>query len=200
LQRVPIARSLKDQTRSGKISDARSEPLGSVRFRGRAPHIGDRTATGNPGRKVDKPLTGSHRADYRDTQKQARRSGSRSPSIVGVAGVPSIEPLSVFYGYPADLIARWCGVSVATAAQWKRGARKPSRQALRLFTLHRDGRVLGEEWRRWKVVGASIVDPAGNVTSLSLLEGYAMIFQWIADIAARDPETQRQYYELLKRA
>ena len=34
----------------------------------------------------------------------------------------------------------------------------------------------------------------------TLLEGYAMIFQWIADIAARDPETQRQYYELLKRA
>jgi hypothetical protein len=27
-----------------------------------------------------------------------------------------------------------------------------------------------------------------------------MIFQWVADIAARDPETQRQYYELLKRA
>jgi len=204
LDQISIADSLMGQARCGTIVAARSKPLGSVRFRGRAPHIADRTATGNPGRKVGKPLTGSHRArcraKCREIRKQARRSGSRSPSIVGVAGVRAIQPLGVFYSYPADLIARWCGVSVATAAQWKRGARKPSRQALRLFSLHRDGRVLGEKWRRWKVVDDSIVDPAGNVTSLALLEGYAMIFQWVADIAARDPETQRQYYELLKRA
>ena len=57
------------------------------------------------------------------------------------------RPLSIFYGYPDQLIARWCGVSVATARLYKSGARKPSRQALRLFALYRDGRVLDDHGR-----------------------------------------------------
>ena len=50
--------------------------------------------------------------------------------------------LNLFYGYPAELIAEWCAVSRKTAELYKRGVRKPSRQALRLFCLHRDGKIL----------------------------------------------------------
>lgn len=113
---------------------------------------------------------------------------------------PPITRLSIFYGYPPEVISLWCGVSLLTAKQWKSGARKPSRQALRLLGLHRDGRVLNDNWRRWKIVDGVIIDPAGNRTTVSQLEGYAGILQWVAAVAARDPETQRQYYELLKRA
>jgi DNA-binding transcriptional regulator YiaG len=196
----PEAVPLMDRALSGKITGARSKLLGRGRFRGRAPHIADPTATGNQGRTVVEPLTGSQRADYRDIAKQARRSGSRSPSNLDVAGVRAETSLSIFYGYPADLIARWCGVSVATAKRWKSGARKPSRQALRLFSLHRDGRVLSEHWRGWKVNDSSLVDPADNCTTAAQLSGYAIILQWVAAVAAQDPDTQRQYYELLKRA
>lgn len=45
---------------------------------------------------------------------------------------------SIFYSFPAHVIARWCGVSPVTASLWKQNKRKPSRQALRLFALHRD--------------------------------------------------------------
>lgn len=39
--------------------------------------------------------------------------------------------VGTFYGYPAELVARWCGVSLSTTRAWKAGRRKPSRQALR---------------------------------------------------------------------
>lgn len=184
----------------GNVDPARSSPAGSDGIRGRAPHIADPTATGNQGRTVDRPLTGSQRADNRDEYLKVRRSGSRSPSTLDVAGVRSQKPLSIFYGYPPELVARWCGVSVKTASQWASGLRKPSRQALRLFALHRDGRVLGDEWKRWKVNKGLIVDPDGNETTQSQLHGYFLILQWVAEVASRDPETQRQYFELLKRA
>ena len=107
---------------------------------------------------------------------------------------------AVFYGYPVELIAEWCAVSLSTARLYKSGQRKPSLQALRLFTLHRDSRVLTDRWRGWQIVGGSIVDPAGNTTTLEQLQGYALILQWVAAVAARDPDTRQQYYELLKRA
>ena len=47
----------------------------------------------------------------------------------------------LFYGYPVELIADWCAASRHTAYLYKIGARKPSKQALRLFVLNRDGRV-----------------------------------------------------------
>jgi len=107
--------------------------------------------------------------------------------------------LSIFYGYPAALIARWCGVSVKTARDWKAGRRKPSRQALRLFALYRDGRVLEEAWRGWRVTETGIVDPDGNVTTLPQLRGYFLLLQWAGELASRDPTTQRQWWELMGR-
>ena len=40
--------------------------------------------------------------------------------------------------------------------------RKPSRQALRLFTLHRDGRILADYWKGFAVRKGRLVDPVGH--------------------------------------
>ncbi len=107
--------------------------------------------------------------------------------------------LSIFYGYPAALIARWCGVSVKTARDWKAGRRKPSRQALRLFALYRDGRVFEEAWRGWRVTETGIVDPDGNATTLPQLRGYYLLLQYAGELASQHPATQRQWWELMGR-
>jgi hypothetical protein len=112
---------------------------------------------------------------------------------------PASSP-ATFYGYPVELVARWCAVSLSTARLYKSGKRKPSLQALRLFTLHRDDLVLTSQWRGWKIGCDSIVDPEGNATTRGQLRGYSLILQWVSAVAARDPDTQRQYFELLKRA
>ena len=112
---------------------------------------------------------------------------------------PAVNPF-VFYGYPAELVAGWCAVSLNTAKLYKAGKRKPSVQALRLFTLHRDNLILNSEWRGWKVVDGSLIDPSGNSFTQSTLLGYRMILQWVSAVAARQPDTKLAYYELLKRA
>ncbi len=90
----------------------------------------------------------------------------------------------MFYSYPVALIASWCDVTVQTAASWKCGVAKPSRQALRLFELHRDGRILGgAEWDRWRVHGATLVDPEGNSTSQGQLRAYAIAIRLFLEMA-----------------
>jgi hypothetical protein len=110
------------------------------------------------------------------------------------------SPPIIFYGYSAQQVAEWCSVSLATAKAYKDGIRKPSRQALKLFTLYRQELVLGPEWRGFTVRKGTIVDPAGVVTTRPQLEGYQIIMQWAAFVASRDPELQHEFYELLKRA
>lgn len=91
---------------------------------------------------------------------------------------------ALFYGYPPELIARWCSVSRGTAYLWKIGQRNPSDQAVRLFVLHRDRRVLTDEWKGWLVKPDGLVDPEGNETSRNLLRGYFLMMQWAHSIAA----------------
>lgn len=105
--------------------------------------------------------------------------------------------LSVFYGYPAEVVARWCGVSVSTAAAWKANKRKPSRQALRIFTLHRDGRVLGDAWAGWEVQEGVIRDPEGNCTTEAQLRNYALIVQLARELARHDPRWKADFERLL---
>jgi hypothetical protein len=112
---------------------------------------------------------------------------------------PKVTTLSVFYGYPEALVAQWCGVSVATARAWKQGRRKPSRPALRLFTLHRDRRVLGKEWKDWVIERGTIVDPAGIATTVAQLEHFAFILQYASYLASLSPETQAEFQRLLRR-
>lgn len=107
------------------------------------------------------------------------------------------NPSSIFRSYPPELIAHWCGVSVKTAALYKAGRRRPSRQALRLFALHRDGRVLGSEWRDWKMVRGQLFDPEGNVCTQGMLRAYGLVLQWVAATVSHYPGAQQRFYEIL---
>jgi len=106
----------------------------------------------------------------------------------------------VFYGYPPELIARWCGVSAQTALLYKTGARKPSRQALRLFVLHRDRRVLGPEWNEWIVKGDRLVSPEQDEFTQGQLRAYILVMQLARELASKDPTKLEQYYEILRSA
>lgn len=106
---------------------------------------------------------------------------------------------SIFYGYPPELVAQWCGVTLATARRWKKGAPVP-RPALRLFTLYRDMRVLDAAWAGWKVHKGKIIDPDGNATTETQLRAYSLVMQFAADLARRDPATAKEFHRLLKRA
>jgi hypothetical protein len=109
------------------------------------------------------------------------------------------QVVSIFWGYSASLIAQWCGVSVHTAYLYKIGKRKPSRQALRLFTLHRDGQFLTADWAGWAVTKDHITDPDGNRTTRGQLQAYWIIVQLAHQLAA-DAGVLDQYYTLLRRA
>jgi Phage protein len=92
--------------------------------------------------------------------------------------------MGVFYSYPVEVVADWCSVSLATAASWKCGVAKPSRQALRLFELHRDGRVLSvDAWTAWRVQEDRLVDPEGNSTTQGQLRAYAVAIRLFLEMA-----------------
>jgi hypothetical protein len=80
------------------------------------------------------------------------------------------------------------------------GTRRPSRQSLKLFALHRDRRVFDEHWRNWKLKDGVIVDPEGNATTQGQLRAYSLVMQFAAALARRSPEDQNAFYELLRRA
>lgn len=85
--------------------------------------------------------------------------------------------VSIFYGYSAALIAQWCSVNEKTAAEWKAGRKKPSRQALKLFRLHAAGRVLGKSWKGWKVHKDAIYSPAGECMQVWEMENHVILYQ-----------------------
>lgn len=100
-----------------------------------------------------------------------------------------------FYGFPAELVAEWCGVSVRTAKSWKEGRTQPPRPALRLFTLHAERKVLGKEWEGWLINKNTLVDPEGQSTAQGQLRAYAMVYALCHELARRDQQAQ----ELLRR-
>jgi hypothetical protein len=116
------------------------------------------------------------------------------------AAVAERKVLTAFYGYPADIVARWCAVSLDTAKLYKAGKRKPSRQSLKLFALHRDGYVLDEAWKGWCARGGKLTDPEGNSTTQTQLRAYWIVMQYAAELAARDPDERERFYTLLRRA
>ena len=108
--------------------------------------------------------------------------------------------LSIFYGFPEQLIARWCGVSVATARLYKSGSRKPSRQALRLFALYRDGRVLDDRWKGFAIRRDHLVDPEGHEFDPNQLRAHWLIVQLARDLASKDPRDLEEYQRILRSA
>jgi len=109
------------------------------------------------------------------------------------------KPLSIFYSYPPELIATWCGVSVATARRWKR-AGGASRSALRLFSLHRDLRVLDGHWPGWTVRNGVLTDPEGQSLSQGQLRAYGLVMQLVSELAKHDPASRERYLAILRQA
>jgi hypothetical protein len=107
---------------------------------------------------------------------------------------------SVFYGYPAELVAQWCGVTVRTAERWKRGERRPSTSAVELFELYRARRVLGSEWNGWLVKDALLVDPEGNETSQAQLRAYYLVYQLVGELRRHDAEAAAAFERIMRAA
>lgn len=104
------------------------------------------------------------------------------------------SPASPFYGYPAEVIAEWCGVSIGTAKHYKSGRRKPPTPVLRLFRLYRDGKVLGSDWENYRAIRDKLIDQSGQSFTPSNLALYGLVWQ---ALASKDPES---YYALLRKA
>lgn len=104
------------------------------------------------------------------------------------------SPASPFYGYPAEVIAEWCGVSIGTAQHYKAGRRKPPTPVLRLFRLYRDGKVLGDEWEEYKMVNDKLFGPDGRFVRPSDIALMGLVWQALAE---KDPEC---YYAILEKA
>ena len=96
------------------------------------------------------------------------------------------SPASPFYGYPAEVIAEWCGVSVGTAEHYKAGRRKPPTPVLRLFRLYRDGKILGKPWDQYKVVGEKLFTPDGRYVTEAHVSHLQLVCQILAE---KDPES-----------
>lgn len=92
-------------------------------------------------------------------------------------------------------------MSLSTAYLYKIGQRRPSKQAVRLFVLHRDRRVLTDEWKGWRLTEHCLIDPEGNETHRNMLRGYAMMLQyasfWAAE--ARGKAGRDKFWDLLKK-
>lgn len=104
------------------------------------------------------------------------------------------SPASPFYGFPAEVIAEWCGVSVGTAKHYKAGRRKPPTPVLRLFRLYRDGSVLGEEWAGYRVVDGKMFGPDGRFIRPSDIALMGLVWQALAE---KNPES---YFAILENA
>ena len=102
------------------------------------------------------------------------------------------SPASPFYGYPAEVIAEWCGVSVGTAEHYKSGRRKPPTPVLRLFRLYRDQKVLGSDWEGYKAQGPKLFCPDGKHITASHIVLQGLLWQALAD------SNQDKYFELLR--
>ena len=106
----------------------------------------------------------------------------------------------VFFGYSAELISAWCLVSLETANKWKRGESMPSPQALKLFELHRDRRILGAGWDGWLVNKAELVDPEGNATTQGQLRAYYQVYQLCHELMRGNEAAQADFAAIVKLA
>lgn len=106
------------------------------------------------------------------------------------------------YGIPVNEIARICGVDLATARRWKRGATCPPKTALML--LAGDLGVFDVRWRGWRIQKGSLVSPegwsasTGDVLSIQLTQAQLAAYRHEnknlkAEIDAI--ETERTAYE-----
>ena len=72
---------------------------------------------------------------------------------------PDSSPNGALYGIPAAEIARICGVDVATARRWKRGARRPPLTAVMILSA--DLGVFDPAWRGWVIRHGKLISSEG---------------------------------------
>lgn len=101
-------------------------------------------------------------------------------------------PLTIFYGVPVETIAEVCAVSLGTAYQYKSGTRRPGSSATKLMQLHNAGRILGKEFRDFRVHGNTIEDVEGNIMTAGQLRAYGLIMQLVAEWTRHDAERRAQ--------
>jgi len=77
---------------------------------------------------------------------------------------------------------RVCLVSKATAQHYKRGTRLPSPQAHRLWWLHVQGRILGEEWHSFRVRGTVLINPDGHEFTEEEIRKVPFLYTKIAEL------------------
>ena len=112
---------------------------------------------------------------------------------MGRKRIPS-SPLNPFYGYSAEEVAEVCGVSVGTAQHYRAGRRKPPTPVLRLWRLHREGRILTDDaWDGFRIVGDKIFAP-GDSRPFTPVHLYLYGLVWQA-LAEANPD---RYYALLE--
>ena len=120
--------------------------------------------------------------------------------MFGIPTMKTAKLFNIFYGTPAKVIADCCMVSLNTAYQWKRGDRQPGPQSLRLFLLHRHGRVLGNDWEGWSSQGDALSDPDGNRTTIRQLLVYPYVYQLCAELVRDDPKRREMFDRLMRMA
>lgn len=97
-----------------------------------------------------------------------------------------------FYGVPTATIAEVCGVSISTARSYKNGNRRASRSVITLIQLWKDGRILGREFKGFRVHQDTIVDPEGNITTANQLRAYGIFVQLLREWSRNDPHRHSQ--------
>lgn len=115
---------------------------------------------------------------------------------------PDDRPVTSIYfaGYPPEVIADWCCVSIETARRWKFCQAEPSTQAKRLFELHRERQILGHEWRGWIVKGNRLVDPEGHETTQGQLRAYYQVYQLCRELMRDDADALARFADILANA
>ena len=111
---------------------------------------------------------------------------------MGCIRIPT-SAASPFYGYPAKVIAEWCGVSVGTAKHYKSGLRPPPTPVLRLFRLYKDNKVLGREWDGFRARGDKLYGANNQFITPSLIELNGLLWQALAE------EDNEKYHQLLEK-
>ena len=88
---------------------------------------------------------------------------------------PSV--LNMFYGYPAELVAAWCCISIQTAHRYKLNTLKPSQQSVALFRLHADKRIVPRDWVGWKFHDGKLFNAEDVPLTRAQLEAYQFVYQ-----------------------
>ena len=90
-------------------------------------------------------------------------------------------PPSECYGIRAADIARICGVDIATARRWKRGACRMPESARKLLAC--DLGCFAQSWRGWVIRGGTLISPEGwqlepgDVLSIPLMRAQISAYQ-----------------------